>query len=74
VALTVTEFALLRALIGRPGRVYSRDDLLERAYNGEHHITERTIDSHIRRLRKKLVAVAPDPIETVFGVGYRLRI
>jgi two-component system, OmpR family, response regulator len=71
--LTVTEFELLRALMSAPGRVLSRTQLIERAYDGDHHVTERTVDSHVRRLRKKLADVGADPIETVYGVGYRLR-
>jgi two-component system response regulator BaeR len=60
-------------LLSAPGRVFERAQLIERAYGGEHHVTERTIDSHVRRLRKKLADVGLDPIETVYGVGYRLR-
>ena len=71
--LTVTEFDLLRALLSAPGRVLSRAQLIERAYEGDHHVTERTVDSHVRRLRKKLSDAGVDPIETVYGVGYRLR-
>jgi two-component system OmpR family response regulator len=71
--LTVTEFELLRALMSAPGRVLSRAQLIERAYDGDHHVTERTVDSHVRRLRKKLADAGADPIETVYGVGYRLR-
>lgn len=71
--LTVTEFELLRALMSAPGRVLSRTQLIERAYDGDHHVTERTVDSHVRRLRKKLADAGADPIETVYGVGYRLR-
>jgi len=71
--LTVTEFELLRALLSAPGRVFERRQLIERAYDGEHHVTERTVDSHVRRLRKKLADAGADPIETVYGVGYRLR-
>ncbi len=71
--LTVTEFELLHALMGAPGRVLSRSQLIERAYDGDHHVTERTVDSHVRRLRKKLADAGIDPIETVYGVGYRLR-
>jgi len=71
--LTVTEFELLHALMSAPGRVLSRTQLIERAYDGDHHVTERTVDSHVRRLRKKLADVGADPIETVYGVGYRLR-
>ncbi|MBW2277782.1 MAG: response regulator [Deltaproteobacteria bacterium] len=74
VELTVTEFALLQTMLGRPGKVYSRGELVDRAYGHGHAITERTIDSHIRRVRKKLAdAGADDPIETVHGVGYRVR-
>ncbi|HET6338019.1 MAG TPA: response regulator transcription factor [Polyangiales bacterium] len=71
--LTVTEFELLRALMNAPGRVLSRAQLIERAYDGDHHVTERTVDSHVRRLRKKLADAGADPIETVYGIGYRLR-
>jgi two-component system OmpR family response regulator len=71
--LTVTEFELLGALMNAPGRVLSRTQLIERAYDGDHHVTERTVDSHVRRLRKKLADTGADPIETVYGVGYRLR-
>jgi len=74
VALTATEFALLQALLGRPGKVFTRDELVDRAYGQGHAITDRTIDSHVRRIRRKLAeAGAADPIETVHGVGYRLR-
>jgi two-component system OmpR family response regulator len=71
VVLTVTEFGLLETLIGHPGRVYTRAELVEQAYRYEHHITERTIDSHVKRIRRKFNANGA-PIETVFGVGYRL--
>jgi len=74
VALTATEFTLLVALMGRPGKVYGRDELVELAYGCDHHITWRTVDSHVRRIRAKLaVAGAAEPIETVHGVGYRMR-
>ena len=73
VVLTVTEFGLLRSLMGTPGKVYSRSELVERAWGYGHHITERTVDSHIRRIRKKFAAVGGDPVETVYGFGYRLR-
>jgi two-component system OmpR family response regulator len=72
VVLTATEFDLLRALMGHPGKVYRRDELIDRAYGGEVVVSDRTIDSHVRRLRQKLTAVGGDPIETVHGVGYRL--
>ncbi len=73
IELTVTEFALLQTLLGMPGKAYSRGELVDRAYGHDHHVTDRTIDSHIRRIRKKLEdAGAGDPIETVHGLGYRL--
>jgi two-component system OmpR family response regulator len=71
--LTVVEFALLASLLAAPGRVFERAQIVTQAYGHGHYITERTVDSHIRRLRKKLAAVGADPIETVYGVGYRLR-
>jgi len=73
VILTVTEFELLRVLMSAPGRVFERTQLITQAYGGDHHVTERTVDSHVRRLRKKLADHGVDPIETVYGVGYRLR-
>jgi two-component system response regulator ChvI len=75
VALTVTEFLILKALATRPGHVKSRDQLMDAAY-GEHiYVDDRTIDSHIKRLRKKFKAAddAFDQIETLYGVGYRYR-
>jgi two-component system response regulator ChvI len=75
VAFTVTEFLLLKALATRPGHVKSRDQLMDAAY-GEHiYVDDRTIDSHIKRLRKKFKAVddAFNQIETLYGVGYRYR-
>ena len=72
VSLTVTEFALLLALIERPGVVLSRAQLMRRAYDSDVHVTERTLDTHVRRIRSKFRAFGADPIETVHGVGYRL--
>jgi len=71
--LTVTEFMLLRALARRPGHVKSRTQLMEDAYAQDTFVSERTIDSHIKRLRKKFSAVDPefDRIDTVHGLGYR---
>ena len=71
--LTVTEFELLRVLLSAPGRVFERAQLISQAYGDDHHVTERTVDSHVRRLRKKLSDAGVDPIETVYGLGYRLR-
>ncbi len=72
ISLTVTEFELLHSLLGMPGKVYTREELVERAYGAGHHITERTVDSHVRRIRKKFKQCGADPIETVYGLGYRL--
>jgi DNA-binding response OmpR family regulator len=73
--LTVTEFLILHSLARRPGHVKTRRQLIEDGYPHDTYVSERTIDSHIKRLRKKLVAAAPasDPIETVYGLGYRWR-
>lgn len=73
VALTVTEFDLLHSLAGVAGKVYTRDELVDRAYGAGHHITDRTVDSHIRRIRRKLKERGGEPVETVYGLGYRLR-
>jgi two-component system OmpR family response regulator len=73
ITLTVVEFALLRALLAAPGRVFERAQLVANVYGDGHYITERTVDSHVRRVRKKLAEVGADAIETVYGVGYRLR-
>ncbi len=75
VNLTVTEFLILRALAQRPGHVKNRDQLMDAAY-GEHiYVDDRTIDSHIKRLRKKFKDVDQEfsQIETLYGVGYRYR-
>ncbi len=72
VVLTVTEFGLLRTLAEHPGRVFTRDALMHRAYALDHYVNDRTIDSHIRRVRAKLQAVGAAPIETVHGLGYKL--
>ena len=71
--LTVTEFLILKALAVRPGHVKSRDQLLDAAYGDGGFVDDRTIDSHIKRLRKKFKAVDPEfgDIETLYGVGYR---
>ncbi len=73
VALTVTEFMLVRLLAARPGHVRSRDQLMDAAYDDDVYVDDRTIDSHIKRIRKKFKAVDPDfaHIETLYGVGYR---
>lgn len=71
VLFTVTEFRVLWAIIERPGRVLTRSQLIARAYDQETHITERTIDTHIRRIRAKLRPYGMNPIKTVHGLGYK---
>jgi len=73
VVLTVTEFLILEALAQRPGVVKSRNQLLDIAYQDDVYVDDRTIDSHIKRMRRKFRAVDPqfDAIETLYGVGYR---
>ncbi|MEM9733313.1 MAG: response regulator transcription factor [Pseudomonadota bacterium] len=75
VTLTVTEFLILFALAQRPGVVKSRDSLMDAAYDDQVYVDDRTIDSHIKRLRKKFKQVDDDfdMIETLYGVGYRFR-
>jgi two-component system, OmpR family, response regulator ChvI len=75
VTLTVTEFLILQALAQRPGIVKSRDSLMDAAYDDQVYVDDRTIDSHIKRLRKKFKVVDDDfdAIETLYGVGYRFR-
>ena len=75
VNLTVTEFLIVKALASRPGHVKSRDQLMDAAY-GEHiYVDDRTIDSHIKRLRKKFRHIDPEfeQVETLYGIGYRYR-
>lgn len=73
--LTVTEFTLLQALARHPGHVKTRNQLLEEGYPNDAYASDRTIDSHVKRLRKKLTEADPsfDAIETVYGLGYRFR-
>jgi two-component system response regulator ChvI len=75
VSLTVTEFLLLQALARHPGHVKTRAQLLEEGYPHDAYASDRTIDSHVKRLRKKLAEAEPgfDGIETVYGLGYRFR-
>jgi two-component system response regulator ChvI len=73
VTLTVTEFLILEALAQRPGVVKTRNQLLDVAYQDDVYVDDRTIDSHIKRVRRKFRATDPefDAIETLYGVGYR---
>jgi two-component system, OmpR family, response regulator ChvI len=75
VTLTVTEFLILQALAQRPGVVKSRDALMDAAYDDQVYVDDRTIDSHIKRLRKKfhVVDISFEMIETLYGVGYRFK-
>lgn len=73
VALTVTEFLILEALALRPGIVKTRNQLMDAAYQDDIYVDDRTVDSHIKRLRRKFREVAPDfnAIDTLYGAGYR---
>ena len=75
IALTVTEFLILHALSQRPGIVKSRDALMDAAYDDQVYVDDRTIDSHIKRLRKKFKQIDKNfnSIETLYGIGYRFR-
>jgi len=71
--LTPVEFRLLRTLASSPGRIFSRDQLLDHLYNDHRIVTDRTVDSHIKNLRRKLQAIREgDAIRSIYGVGYRL--
>lgn len=73
IALTVTEFTLLHALVLNPGHVKTRAQLISAAYPNDAYVSDRTIDSHVKRLRRKLTGADPSfsPIATVYGLGYR---
>ena len=75
VQLTVTEFLILQSLAMRPGHVKTRDQLMDAAYDDNVYVDDRTIDSHIKRLRKKFKGSDDDfdMIETLYGVGYRIK-
>lgn len=72
VELTKTEFGVVRTLLGFPGKVYSRNELMDGAYDGGTVVSDRTIDSHVRRVRRKFEAAGKNPIKTVHGLGYKL--
>jgi two-component system, OmpR family, response regulator ChvI len=75
ITLTVTEFLILQALAVRPGVLKSRNALMDAAYDDQVYVDDRTIDSHIKRLRRKFKEVDDsfDMIDTIYGVGYRLK-
>ena len=72
IVLTVTEFGLLKTLAQHPGKVFNRDSLMDGAYSDGRFVSDRTVDSHIRRVRAKFLAAGGDVIETMHGIGYRL--
>ena len=71
--LTVVEFMLLKFISANPGRIYGRDQLMDHIYPDQRIVSDRTIDSHIKNLRKKIAGVSPDTeiIQSVYGVGYK---
>ena len=71
-ALTPVEFRLLRKLNLQPGRVFSRTQLIDALYEDHRVVSDRTVDSHVKNLRRKLSEAGVDPIESVYGIGYRL--
>jgi two-component system response regulator BaeR len=71
-ALTPVEFRLLRKLNLQPGRVFSRTQLIDALYEDHRVVSDRTVDSHVKNLRRKLSEAGADPIESVYGIGYRL--
>ena len=74
--LTPVELRLLSTFVRSPGRVFSRDQLLDKLYSDHRVVTDRTVDSHIRNLRRKLAQACPgeDPIQSLYGVGYKLEL
>ena len=75
-ALTAVEFQLLKPMVKEPGRIFSREQLMQNMYADNRVVSDRTIDSHIKKLRKKLAEIAneQDFIQSVYGVGYRLSV
>jgi two-component system, OmpR family, response regulator BaeR len=71
--LTAVEFQMLKILLSEPGRIFSRNQLMDRIYQDHRIVSDRTIDSHIKKLRKKIAGVSPDQeyIHSVYGVGYK---
>ena len=74
VSLTAVEFQLLKPLVNKPGRIFNREQLMDNMYEDHRIVNNRTIDSHIKKLRKKLLTISPDQelIQSVYGAGYRL--
>ena len=74
--LTPVEFRLLRTLAAAPGRIYSREQLLDTLYEDRRVVLDRTVDSHVKNVRRKLAEIAPaeDLIRSIYGVGYKLEL
>jgi two-component system response regulator BaeR len=71
IVLTPVEFRLLRKLTAQPGRVYSRQQLMDALYSDHRVVSDRTVDSHVKNLRRKLADAGVDPIASIYGLGYR---
>jgi two-component system, OmpR family, response regulator BaeR len=71
--LTAVEFELLNVLVSHPGRIYSREQLMDAMYRDQRVVSDRTVDSHVKKIRKKMAAVLPDReiVHSVYGVGYK---
>jgi two-component system response regulator BaeR len=74
--LTPVEFRLIAALAAAPGRVFSRDSLLEKLYADHRVVTDRTVDAHVKNLRRKIEEIRPgaDLVRSIYGVGYKLEL
>ena len=71
--LTAVEFQLFKVLVDHPGRIYTRDQLMDAMYRDERVVADRTVDSHIKKIRRKIAAVLPDReiVQSVYGLGYK---
>ena len=71
--LTAVEFELLKVLVSHPGRIYTREQLMDMMYRDQRVVSDRTVDSHVKKIRKKIGAVLPDReiVHSVYGVGYK---
>ena len=76
VSLTPVEFRLLKTLAAAPGRIYSRDQLMDKLYEDRRVVLDRTVDTHVKNVRRKLARIAPeeDIIRSIYGVGYKLEL
>jgi two-component system response regulator BaeR len=71
--LTAVEFELLKVLVFQPGRIYTREQLMDLMYRDQRVVSDRTVDSHVKKIRKKIAAVMPDReiVHSVYGLGYK---